>query len=205
MSRFTIGILGGMGPRATVYFEQRLLDKLRGPDQSLPKIVPINDGAIPDRTEYLKGAGADPLPALRRNARSLLRLSPDLVCVPCNTAHADQILGRLLADVPLPTVDMPAAALRLVAGHSRVLILGTEGTKLSRVYDRRAREVTITYPDTSTQQTINALIADTKRQGFALRNRDALQRIVNSSQSAVIIACTELSVLNRGLHSEGLV
>jgi aspartate racemase len=208
MSRFTIGILGGMGPRATVYFEQKLLDKLVGPDQSLPRIVVVNDGGIPDRTAYLCRDGEDPIPCLMDNAEALLRLDPDVICVPCNTAHADRVLGRLQSQLDLPLLDMPLAALEeaeRVSCHA-VLILGTMGTKLSRVYEKRASGTTIAFPSTAVQTEVNRLIADTKSFGFLESNRRILEQITHAaSQSAVILACTELSMLNKDLDTQNVV
>lgn len=203
----TIGILGGMGPRATAYFEQKLLEQFRGPDQSVPCIVAINDGSIPDRTAFLRGIGADPVPALVRSAQRLMLLKPDLVCMPCNTAHAELILGRLQARILLPIVDMPAAALAEAAGHRRVLILGTVGTRLAHVYDRRTVDgIAVTYPDATVQAAIDDLIADTKMHGFKAENQQTLEHIVNhSSEAAVILACTELSMLNRNFQVHKVV
>jgi aspartate racemase len=202
MSTFTIGILGGMGPRATVYFEQKLLDKLEGPDQSLPRIVVVNDGTIPDRTAFLCSGGSDPLPTLRQNVRALSLLGANIVCMPCNTAHADRILGRLQAELSLPIVDMPSAAIQqaTLQGHRHMLVLGTSGTKASGVYTCRANGATIMYPALLTQAKVDKLILDTKACGYVERNRDALMAIVNDSVcDAVILACTELSMLNKGL------
>ncbi len=201
MSGFTIGILGGMGPRATVYFEQKLLEKLEGPDQILPKIIVVNDGSIPDRTAFLRGHGQDPLPALRRCARALLAQQPDVVCVPCNTAHADGILGQLQAELNMPLIDMPAAAIEqaVLLGHARLLVLGTEGTKLADIYDSRASGATIIYPTAAAQERINTLITGTKHQGFAASNQAVLADIIGTSDcDAAILACTELSILNQG-------
>ena len=208
MKRLTIGVLGGMGPRATVYFEQKLFDKLEGSDQSLPRVITINDGAVPDRTAFLCGNGADPVPILLRNARLLVRLGADVLCMPCNTAHAECILGRLMDQTALPLVDMPAAAMALVEAFQlqEVLILGTIGTRLSSVYDQRTKGARVVYPVQEVQEAINGLIAATKQQGYKKANRDHLAGIIRQAHAgAVILACTELSMLNRSLVAGKIV
>lgn len=203
MSNLTIGILGGMGPRATVYFEQKLLEKCKGPDQSLPRLIVVNDGTIPDRTAFLCGQGEDPVPALRRNVRALMAHQPDIVCLPCNTAHAARIVGRLRAE-QMPLVDMPEEAMRQAerGGHGRVLVLGTEGTKLARVYDDRAANAEVLYPTAADQAVVNRLIAATKHHGFCGACRQALAEVIGKADcDAVILACTELSMLNQGLST----
>ena len=106
-----IGILGGMGPRATVEFERRLVNLFAGNDQAIPPIVSINDGSIPDRTQFLLGEGADPHEKLAAAAKRLLACGATIICMPCNTAHAEPILGRLQARLDLPLVHMPAGCL----------------------------------------------------------------------------------------------
>jgi aspartate racemase len=205
---FTIGILGGMGPRATVYFEQKLLERFTCPDQLIPRIVVINDGSVPDRTEFLCSGGADPLPVLIQNALALLRLGPNIICVPCNTAHAELILGRLQKKIILPIVDMPLATLGRVSslGITSTLILGTEGTKAGRVYDARAVNVRIMYPAPATQREINRLIHETKIAGFTEKNRDTLELIIRQSEAeSVVLACTELSLLNRKITNSSIM
>lgn len=202
MSHGTIGILGGMGPRATVYFEQRLLEKFEGPDQSLPKLIVINDGSTPDRTAFLCHNGADPLPTLLSNALALQRFEPDIVCIPCNTAHAEPILGRLRTELALPVLDMPAAALQSAfsCDYKNILVLGTEGTRASRVYDARAGRATVRYPERRQQAAVSRLITDTKQRGYTDSNRNVLAAIIGLTDcDAAILACTELSMLNRDL------
>lgn len=207
MRNITIGILGGMGPRATVEFEMRLITRLTGGDQAIPKIITINEGAIPDRTAYLLGKGESPLPLLRKNLRCLQLLGADMICMPCNTAHADEILGVLTRHNPTaPIIDMPQASLAGVQqnGGTKVLILGTEGTRHARVFDKRAdRKVAIIYPDQQGQQIISALIAAIKK-GSTIPNTDInqLQMVINQSQAdSVILACTELSLLKQQIQN----
>jgi len=199
VKQLTIGILGGMGPRATVEFEQRLLGKLTGVDQQLPRIVATNDGTIPDRSDFLLGKGPDPLPRLLKSAKVLMAAGSNLICMPCNTAHADQILGRLQQLTDLPIVDMPAAAVKAAkqAGYRQLLILGTEGTKVSRVFDMRAAGLRCVYPNQPDQTIINSLITQTKQGNTLEPLKSKLAGVIRAYNSdAAILACTELSLIN---------
>lgn len=62
-----LGILGGMGPAATVEF-LRLLTEMQPAtrDQEHPAYMLLEDPKIPDRTAALFGDGEDPTPALAR-------------------------------------------------------------------------------------------------------------------------------------------
>lgn len=206
MQNLTVGILGGMGPRATVEFEQRFVAQFQAIDQDIPTIISINDGSIPDRTLFLLGKGASPVPKLLANARSLVALGATQLCLPCNTAHADKILGSMLAQEHFPIIDMPAASLSQAKeqGAKNVLILGTLGTKQSRVFDNRAHNISCKYPTAKEQHLVNRLIA-TIKQGSPVQPLHVarLRHCINTSGCDIaILACTELSLLHDKL--EGL-
>jgi len=198
MKETTIGILGGMGPRATVIFEQRLLDRLSGNDQQLPRIVSVNDGLTPDRTAFLSGKGSDPLPRLLQNAQMLVKAQATIICMPCNTAHASRILDRLQASIMIPIVDMPAGAVQAAEnqGYRRLLILGTVGTRDNGVYDARTTYSKCIYPSRRDQLTVNSLIAKVKTGVNLELLRPVFLKVLESTDcDSAILACTELSML----------
>lgn len=205
MNVFTIGILGGMGPRATVEFEQRLINMLEGDDQAMPRIITINDGSIWDRTRFLNDEGDDPLEQLVPNARLLSAAGADVVCLPCNTAHAGSILARLQSLVPLPVIDMPAACIATAQqqGVKKLLILGTDGTRRSGIYQSRAFGMSVLGADDDQQTIITTLIRLLKRGEFV--SLELLHRVAaivkNTQADGVVLACTELSFLRDNLQS----
>lgn len=132
----TIGILGGMGPRATVVFEQMIIDRLMGGDQQLPTIITINDGSIPDRNQFLLGKGSDPVPQLQRNIEQLESMGAKIIAVPCNSASMPQIFDRLRAEAIL--LDLPKLVVAEAGrvGARRVCLLATEGTLNAQTYQQ---------------------------------------------------------------------
>lgn len=201
----TIGILGGMGPRATLRFQEQLFAKLPGTDQSLPNIICSNNGSIPDRTAFLLGDGEDPLSTLTKEALLLRAANVDIVCMPCNTAHSPKILSRLMAVVPLPILDMPAACVLQAEkdGAQQILILGTEGTKKSNVFTTRTA-LSCMYPARAEQSIINAIVATVKTgQEIPEQLQQEACEIVNKTEAdTIILGCTELSVLADILTTE---
>lgn len=204
----TIGILGGMGPRATAVFHETLLTKLAGTDQLLPRIICSNNGAIPDRTKYLLGNGEDPLEILKFEARLLQKAGVDIVCMPCNTAHSPRILSRLMATVPLPVLDMPAACMLFAEeyGAKEVLILGTRGTIENNIFSTRTF-LPCVYPTPSQQSVVDLVIKSVKSGEVLSKNTiKQIQNIVNSSRAdTIILGCTELSSLASLISTEKLV
>lgn len=199
MTNQTIGILGGMGPRATIEFESRLLSAIEGGDQSMPRLISANDGSIPDRSDFLLNIGPDPLSVLIEKAILLKRANVDIVCMPCNTAHSPKILSRLMARVPLPIIDMPAACMLQAEemGFKSVLILGTSGTKKEGLFDSRSVNIDCIYPEDNDQLIILDVIQKIKN-NHKVTNQD-IKSINNickqKNPDGIIIACTELSMI----------
>jgi aspartate racemase len=206
MSNIKIGILGGMGPRATVDFQNRLFSRFSGAEQGIPTIISVNNSSIPDRSSFIVSSTTDPLPELIYSSQILRMAKVDVVCMPCNTAHNPKILSRLMAVAPLPIIDMPAACILVSEslGLNRVLILGTAGTADSRLFNARSLTTNCIYPDRKIQELISGIISKIKTGGnISSKQSTRLIKYVNLiSPDAVILACTELSLLPKKLFSQ---
>ena len=84
----TIGILGGMGPEATVNLFNLIvsLTKAEKDNEHIPIII-INNPKIPDRTDAIINDRESPLPSLIKAAQKLEKVGADFIVMPCITAH----------------------------------------------------------------------------------------------------------------------
>ena len=83
-----LGIMGGMGPRATCYLFEKIIDLTDADrDKDHLHIIIDNNTQIPDRTEYILGNGKDPRIEMIRSAIKLETMGIDYMAIPCNTAH----------------------------------------------------------------------------------------------------------------------
>ena len=207
----TIGILGGMGPRATVRFEQLLLERLAGTDQDIPAIITINDGSIPDRSKYLLGTGTDPLPQLQRHAATLERMGTQVIALPCNSACAPKILQRLQAATATPIIDLPEVVVATVAQEcTRVCLLATEGLVASGRYQQlcAVSGVDCEAPSPRDQRLVGTVIRAVKANDLATARLAAAQlkaKLQTTDCQAVILGCTELPGVSRFLVPPGLM
>lgn len=205
-----IGILGGMGPRATVQFEHMLLDRLPGSDQELPVIITINDGGIPDRSDFLLGKGPDPVPRLQSNLRVLKQAGATVICVPCNTACAPRILGRLTYSDDTTVLNLPRLAIEhlISTGARKVVLLATTGTIRANVYQQLCAENDIdsVLPGALLQQQVMEVIRLVK-QGNTTRARLAAKPIrsflESQRDSVALLGCTELPLVQGALIPAG--
>lgn len=207
-----IGILGGMGPRATVQFEQLLLERLPGTDQDIPPIITINDGAIPDRSDYILGIGEDPVPRLKQNLHTLLQAKASVICAPCNTVCAPVILHRLQQQTTTPIIDLPFEVGRHLRtkGYKKIFLLATEGTLRAGVYQDITLRVGVACiePEPALQKVIMQLIRAVKTNDMRLARQCALMVrpvIRTSGCEAVILGCTELPCLKALLVPQNCV
>jgi len=199
----TIGILGGMGPRATVQFEQLLLQYLSGTDQQLPAILTVNDGSIPDRSRYLLGRGSDPVPQMQRNLDILQQAGARLIALPCNTACAPAIFNRLRPAPDVQLVNLPeevGKALR-TEGYTSVYILATEGTIRAGIYQNVCSQARVSYaaPDIATQRLVNKVITAVKAGNMPMARMYAVQvaaAVRRAGSQAVLLGCTELPLVS---------
>ncbi len=69
-----IGILGGMGPEATLDLFQKIIKNTKAVrDQDHIRVLIDSNPKIPDRTRAILGSGENPLPLMIETARNLER------------------------------------------------------------------------------------------------------------------------------------
>ena len=208
----TIGILGGMGPEATVdLFGKIVRSTPARVDQDHVRVVIDNNPKIPDRTAFLRGQGPDPVPAMQAGIAGLVRMGADLILIPCNTAHV--YYDRLQAASPVPILHIMREVARALAGSGRrtggvprrVGLLATELTVESGLYHQALGEVGIEVlvPAPEFQRLVTEAIFGPEgiKAGVYGPARARLlragQHLVERGAQALIAGCTELPLVLR--------
>lgn len=194
-----VGVLGGMGPEATILLMQKVLEAVPARDDSdhIPLIVHQNP-QVPSRIAALiDGTGPDPTPALIRMARDLQSAGAAALAMPCNTAHHYAPAIRAATDLPfLDMLNLTAETLSRL-GAKQIGLLASPAVRLTGVFDTAfARHgLTATYPtdDTPTLSLIRA-VKSGETPDAALMTTEA-QTLLNQGCDHILIACTELSLL----------
>ncbi|GEL93747.1 aspartate/glutamate racemase family protein [Cellulomonas composti] len=201
--RAPVGVIGGVGPLATVYFLDkvvRLTDAAR--DQDHVDLVVMQHATIPDRTAYILGrSDENPGPVMAADARTLERIGVAFVVVPCNTAH--HFTAEVVAAVEVPVLSIVdetvAEAARRVPGGT-VGVLATSGTLAAGVYQRSAQEHGLgsLVPDDADQAEVMRVIYDQVKAGRPVDLpllAGVVERLVARGADVVLLGCTELSVV----------
>jgi len=202
-----VGIIGGMGPQATVFLMQRILDLTPacGDADHVPLLV-CSDPRIPDRTAALRGAGPSPLPALIGAGKRLEAAGAELLAVSCNTAHA--YLPDLRQALDLPFIDMVDEVAADVSGRlppgAAVGVLATDGTLEAGIYRDAlaARGLRALEPLPEDQRRVMAVIygaAGVKAGCVTQEQADILASVIGAlhrrGARAAVAGCTEIPVV----------
>ncbi len=201
MTHKTIGVLGGMGPWATLDFFEKILRLTPAKtDQEHLRVIIDNNPKIPDRSPAIVGTGEDPTPALVAGARTLQQAGADVIVIPCNTAHYFYERVQNAVSIPvLHIMEEVAATAREEVPTARVLgILATAAAVSSGLYARACarRGIEVVNPDPSGQQVVNRAIYGVKGGQMGPEITAGLKKIadglVGRGAQALVLGCTEL-------------
>jgi len=195
-----LGILGGMGPLATVEFMQKIIARTQANNdqQHIPMLV-SNNTQIPDRTAFLIGNGEDPYPALKQDMEQLQSSGVGCIVIPCNTAH--YWYHRLTRDCKVHTIsiiDSVADEAKRRRYHT-VGLLATTATMMTGMYQNKLAQLQIDVIETteSEQQAVMEGIYAVKSGDIARGKQLMLpifEAMLQRGVEAVIFGCTEIPV-----------
>ncbi|MBD5642033.1 MAG: aspartate/glutamate racemase family protein [Desulfovibrio sp.] len=195
------GILGGMGPEATVYLMNRIIANTdAGEDGHHVRCLVDQNPQVPSRIKAILEGAEDPGPDLAKMASGLEAAGSDFLCMPCNTAH--YWLSEITSGIKTPFLDMPDLACMdaaRAAPGAKCGIMATPATRLKGIYDARCARhgLEAIYPAEDDQAALLEIINEVKagNHGGGRRLAAIAARLAQAGASSVILACTELSVL----------
>lgn len=199
-----VGIIGGMGPGATVDLMARLIRLTPALDDAdHVRCIVDNNPKIPSRIKALiEGGGESPVPELQDMARRLEAWGADFLAMPCNTAH--YYLQDIQDAVSIPMLNLIQITVREVMrtqpGISTVGILGSTTMQLTGLYQRAfaAFGAGVVYPAPSCQDRLMSAIKDIKKGSLDQSTpalSEAMASLTGQRARAVVIACTELGLV----------
>lgn len=204
-----IGILGGMGPEATLLLQSRLIAAVEAQDDAdhIPLLIDMNP-QVPSRIAFLlEGGDVDPAPILVQMARSLEAAGAAALAMPCNTAHT--FSDDITRAVEIPLLNMPELAVNalskrcLTGGHIGILaspatqkvnLFGPFFTKhnMQQLFPENQNELLNAIRTIKSDGATPEAITTLKRNGEELVARGA---------EALLIACSEFSLISQDLKA----
>lgn len=201
-----VGVLGGMGPEATLNFYARLIAKSEAQkDQEHVPVIINSLPQIPDRDDAIAGKGPSPRNGLAAIAKSLERAGASFLVMTCASAHVYEPAVR--ETVKLPFVSMIEEAceevLRRDTGARKVGILAEQGVLDAKLYDialtrRNLEPVPLDFKERAIFQKVLYAIKAGQRDD---KVKAAIVRffgtLVDRGADVVIIGCAELPLVFR--------
>lgn len=203
-----IGILGGMGPEATIDLFTKIVKRTKvRKDQDHLRILIDNNPKIPDRTRAIQKRGPSPLPHLIRSAKVLEKAGADFVVIPCVTAHYYYESLRRRINIPiLHLVEETMKYLRATQkGIHKVGLIATTGTIQTSLFQKYLTQTGIALvlptPEVQKKWIMEAIYGEKgiKAVGPSEDSRRLLikasQKLMDHGAQAVIAGCTEVPLV----------
>ncbi len=200
----TLGIIGGLGPMATAYLLQLIIEMTDAKtDQEHLDVIVFDRPGVPDRTAHiLDPAKPSPLPSMRETARTLEKLGAGVLCAPCVTSH--YFYRELQGSVSIPFLNMVAETAEELkaAGKKRPGIMATTGTVSTGLFQSVFSELGLEagLPAPEGQKLVMSLIYDDIKAGKPAdpeKFRKVSEELYGSGCDCIVLGCTELSLIKK--------
>ena len=198
------GVLGGMGPEATVDFMAKVIALTPAEkDQDHIHMLVDHNPKVPNRQAAILAAGEDPAPVLISMAQRLETAGAEFLVIPCNTAYV--FAGSVAAAVNIPLLSIIDVTVDAIAARdasiSAVGVLATDGCLQAGVYQEalQGKSMRAVLPDDDETASFMTLIgkikAGNKSDAVAARMRELCNALVDRGAQLVIAGCTEIPLV----------
>ena len=206
-----VGVIGGMGPEATVDLMMRVIKATPAEDDiDHIRMFVDNKPKVPSRIKaIIEGTGESPAPCMAEMARKLAVSGADFLVIPCNTAHF--YYDEVCRVVDIPVMNMIDVTVEAVfnenASIRTVGLLASKAVLMTGLYTKpfKGKGIGVIYPSPGLQDLLMESVRKIKTGKYDIGDREALQsaadELVRKGAGALIVACTELSIICDGLDA----
>lgn len=203
----TIGILGGMGPEATVYMYESIIKNTRvEKDQDHIPVIIFSSPKVPPRTDAIFHKAPDPTPLLIKGAQILDQAGADFIIMPCVTAHF--FLSGITSQTNIPFLSLLEESLRWtlkeLKGIEKAGLLSSTGTLKSQLFQKTFSrgDIQIVTPEENEQAQVMEAVFGPQgvKAGFTSGfPKETAVGVANSliqrGAQAIIAGCTEIPLV----------
>jgi aspartate racemase len=209
MVQQTLGILGGMGPLASLAFLRTIYEcnQAGAIEQAYPNVVLHSLSSVPDRTCSLLGDAENALAdTLVGNLRTLNASGVSKIVICCFTSHA--LMSRVPAEIAEKVVSLvDLTARELIARKEPSLLLASQGCYQREVF--RSTKIAlkagefIVEPDEKDKAIVHGLIYDYLKTGQEVAPVYAAVKglLDKYGLNSFIAGCTEFHLISRHIHA----
>ena len=194
MKNKTVGVLGGLGPMASVYFYEMVVNMTDAKiDQEHVDMIITNRATTPDRTAFIVGeSDEDPSKVLIDDAKKLENYGVDFIAMTCNTAH--YFYNKIANSINIPMLNIVEETIK----HA----------KATNLYQDMCEKYEIEYmilDENRQSQVMDIIYNDIKSGKSADMNKfnSIVEYLKENNCDGVILGCTELSILKNDNNLDG--
>ncbi len=203
----TAGVMGGMGPDATVDFMSKVITMTdSGRDQDHIHLIVDQDPTVPNRQVAIDCGNDDVTPRLTAMAQRLEIAGADFLVMVCNTAHV--FLEGVRASTGLPFISIIEESIaeidRRCASASVVGVMATDGCLDTNIYQDAvaASGRAAIVPDKAgvkeLMRLIHAIKAGDKGTDISQGMEAVAAGLVERGADVIIGGCTEIPIVFEG-------
>jgi aspartate racemase len=206
-----VGIIGGMGPEATVDLMARIIKLTPAVDDvDHIRMIVDNNPKVPSRIKALiDGNGESPVPHLQEMARRLESWGVDFLAMPCNTAHHYHLdIQKAVTIKVLNMIDLTVeSVIEQYPDLKRAGLLASTAVIRLKLFERyfSAKKVIIQTPADRNQMGIMHAIKKIKTSNYGGEVVEAIQLaaddLVEKGAEVLLVACTEISIISKQIAS----
>ncbi len=200
----TVGVLGGMGPEATLDFMSKVIAMTAAEqDQDHIRMLVDHNPRVPNRQAAIRAGSGDVGSELAAMAARLETAGADFLVMPCNSAHA--FVADIREAVTVPFVSIIAESIRrseaTVPDARRVGVLATDGLLEAGIYQQAlaeaGREALVPRGDELSRlmSLIGRVKAGDKGRDVAEAMGTLAELLASAGAEVIIAACTEIPLV----------
>ena len=202
----TVGILGGMGPEATVDLMQRIIALTPAMDDAdHVRCIVDNNPKVPSRIKaIIEGFGEDPGPCMADMGRRLETWGADFLVIACNTAH--HYYQAVQDAVNIPVIHIVGLVtdhlIHQYPEHKKIGTLASPAGAMTGLYTQKFQPEGLTeiWPKPEVQQQMLGVIKSVKKKesgpDLIMRYKNICLHLAEQGATLAVVACTELSALD---------
>jgi aspartate racemase len=204
----TVGVMGGLGPDATLDFFARILERTPASrDQDHLHLLIDNNPQVPNRNEAVAGTGLSPVPVLVEMAQRLEKAGADFLVMPCNAAHAFADAITQAISIPFLSIieETRNEVVRRFPNIRCVGVLASTGCIDSELYQQAFVDVSVevVVPVNAERESFMELLYRIKSGDKSREIRRSMQsiarRLIDRGAEAIVAGCTEVPLVLDGI------
>lgn len=207
MREKVVGILGGMGPEATIDLFAKIVEETHAKcDEDHLRIIVDNNPKMPSRQDAIMKGTESPVAAMVATAENLKKAGADFIIIGANTAHYfyDEVASQV--DIPFLHIIEEAVKemMRQVPGIKKVGVMATNAAVKIKLYDKCCAKfrIEVIAAKEEVQNKVHDTIFDFKYNGVTEKNvkdaTDCAEYFIENGAEALIMGCTEIPIILKG-------